>query len=162
MQHVYACARRRACMHIRALFYSAMSGASVVSKPNVQKDLGVATTDKLIDATDKENTHNCTKDTGGTCSWASSCYGWRNAVCSNSKCVCGAGKCATATNYQSGKCISTSAPTRPSPLTSAARGSAVCTRNGRQAGGSNGRQQSDSGRSRRRPILAVEGHGAEE
>jgi len=47
----------------------------------------------------------CSKNTGGTCGWLS-CDSSRKASCVNSKCVCGAGKCAIG-----GKCVSmTGAP----------------------------------------------------
>merc|ERR1712072_1166185 len=46
----------------------------------------------------------CSKNTGGSCRWAS-CSSWRKSTCSNNKCVCKTGECA-----KNGKCVKSHTP----------------------------------------------------
>lgn len=52
----------------------------------------------------KQTVPPCHKQTGGTCSWWSSCDSSRNAVCENEKCVCPTGKTAVGGKCETSNC----------------------------------------------------------
>merc|ERR1712144_168115 len=78
-----------------------MLSAALCFADDIDEDIDSMAADLL----NTQETNQCSADTGGTCR-VFSCNSSRKASCKNSKCVCGAGKCAIG-----GKCVSmTGAP----------------------------------------------------